>query len=169
MDCLLLNASGAPVSVLPLSIINWQEAIKYYVTGKADVVLWHENWTIHTVNWETNVPSVLILREYMKPKATVRFSRSAIFIRDNGQCQYCGSKLTSKTATLDHVLPSSKGGKTTWDNCTLACSACNSSKGNNEKIKPKIKPYKPDYYELVNKRKQFDFNVKHKEWLDFII
>ena len=78
MDCLLLNASGMPVSVLPLSTITWQEAIKYMVTSKADVVLWHEDWTVHSTNWETNVPSVLMLREYMKPKTSVRFSRSEI-------------------------------------------------------------------------------------------
>lgn len=169
MDCLLLNASGMPVSVLPLSTISWQEAIKYIVLEKADVVLWHDNWTIHSANWETNVPSVLILREYMKPKTSVRFSRSAVFLRDSGECQYCGTKLTSKTATLDHVLPSSKGGKTSWDNTVIACGPCNSSKGDNHHIKPRIKPYKPDYFELVNKRKKFEFIVQHKEWLDFII
>lgn len=169
MDCLLLNASGLPVSVLPLSTIDWQMSIKYLVSGKADPVLWHENWVVRSTNWETLVPSVLILREYMKPKTSIRFSRSAIFIRDNGECQYCGAKLTSKTATLDHVIPSSKGGKTTWDNCTLSCAKCNSLKGNNEKIIPKILPYKPDYYELVNKRKKFDFNVKHKEWINYIL
>ena len=170
MDCLLLNASGMPVSVLPLSTINWQEAIKYMVLEKADVVLWHENWTIRSANWETNVPSVLILREYMKPKTTVRFSRSSVFIRDEGQCQYCGTKLTSKTATLDHVVPSSKGGKTTWDNTVIACGPCNSAKGDKQHgFKPRIKPYKPDYFELVNKRKKFEFNIQHKEWMEFIV
>ena len=169
MDCLLLNASGMPVSVLPLSTISWQEAIKYMVTNKADVILWHENWTVHSTNWETNVPSVLMLREYMKPKSTVRFSRSAVYIRDEGQCQYCGTKLTHKTATLDHVLPSSKGGRTTWDNTVICCAPCNSRKGDNQNIKPHKKPYKPDYYELSNKRKKFEFIVQHKEWLDYIV
>ena len=169
MDCLLLNASGMPVSVLPLSTINWQDAIKYMVLAKADVVLWHENWTIRSANWETNVPSVLILREYMKPKTSVRFSRTNIFVRDSGRCQYCNIKLTRHTATIDHVVPSSKGGKTTWDNCSLSCSTCNVAKGNNEKIIPKNLPYKPSYYELVNKRKKMDFKVKHQEWLEYIV
>jgi len=170
MDCLLLNASGMPVSVLPLSTINWQDAIKYMVLDKADVVLWHENWTIRSANLETNVPSVLILREYMKPKTSVRFSRSSVFIRDNGECQYCGTKLTKNTATLDHVVPSSRGGKTTWDNTVIACGPCNSAKGDKQHgFNPRNKPYKPDYFELSNKRKRLAFNVRHKEWLDFII
>jgi len=169
MDCLLLNASGLPVSVLPLSIIDWQEAIKYMVLEKADVIQWHEDWIVNSSNWSTMVPSVLMLREYMKPKGTVRFSRTALYYRDNGECQYCGTPLTIKSATIDHVLPASKGGKTSWDNCSIACEKCNFTKGNNEKIRPRMKPYKPDYFELVNKRKKFDFNVKHKEWLKYIM
>lgn len=169
-DCLLLNASGMPVSILPLSTIDWQLSIKYVIMGKADVLLWHKNWVVHSVNWETNVPSVLMLKEYMKPKSSVRFSRATLYLRDNGQCQYCGTPLTSKTATIDHVIPASKGGKTSWDNCTISCAPCNSAKGDTQyRFKPRVKPYKPDYFELVNKRKKFEFIVDHKEWLDFIV
>lgn len=168
MDCLLLNASGMPVSVMPLSTITWQDAVKIMVLGKADVILWHENWTIHSSNWETNVPSVLILREYMKPKNTVRFNRASLYVRDEGKCQYCDTTLNYKTATIDHVIPSSKGGKTNWTNCALSCGPCNSKKGDKQGFKPKTTPYKPDYFELVNKRMKFEFNVKHKEWLEFI-
>lgn len=165
----MLNASGMPVSVIPLSTISWQEAIKYMVLEKADVLVWHEDWIVRSTNWETNVPSVLILREYLKPKNVVKFSRATLFIRDEGTCQYCGSRLTYKTATIDHVIPSSKGGRTSWNNCALSCSKCNSEKGNSYPWKsPYNTPYKPDYFELVNKRKKFGFEVKHKEWLHYI-
>lgn len=168
-DCLVLNADGLPVSVLPLSTISWQEAIKYMVLEKADVLLFHENWIVHSAIWETQVPSVIMLREYMKAKTSVRFSRGNVWLRDNGECQYCGDSITRKEATLDHVLPSSKGGLTSWENTVTACSPCNSSKGSETKgWKPRIRPYKPDFYELVNKRKRQGFDVRYKDWLQFI-
>jgi 5-methylcytosine-specific restriction endonuclease McrA len=169
-DTLVLNADGLPVSVLPLSTITWQDAIKYMVLDKANVLHWHDNWIVHSANWETPVPSVIMLRDYMKPKTSVRFSRSNVHLRDDGKCQYCGTSVDRKEATLDHVQPVSKGGKTTWDNCVTACGPCNSGKADKTKgWKPKVKPYKPDYYDLVNKRKKQDFNVRYKEWLQFIL
>jgi 5-methylcytosine-specific restriction endonuclease McrA len=111
----------------------------------------------------------MMLRDYMKPKHSVRFSRGNIYLRDNGECQYCGISIERKEATLDHVVPVSKGGKSTWENCTTACAPCNASKSDKQKgWKPKLKPYKPDFYELVNKRKKQAFNVRYEEWLQFI-
>lgn len=167
-DTLLLNADGAPVSFLPLSVINWQEAIKYMVLDKATVLSWHDNWIVHSARWETQVPSILILKEYMKPKTTIRFSKGNVFLRDNFTCAYCETVLQKKDCTLDHVLPTSHGGKTTFENCVTACSPCNANKGNNKKIRPKYKPHKPDFYELVNKRKRMPFQVRHPEWLEYL-
>jgi len=167
-DTLLLNADGAPVSFLPLSTLTWQDAIKYMVLDKATVLAWHEDWIVHSANWETPVPSIMILSAYMKPKTTVRFSKSNVFLRDNFTCQYCEKVLAKKECTLDHVTPSSHGGKTTFENTVCACGPCNAGKGNNKKVRPKFKPYKPDFYELVNKRKRLPFNIKHQEWLDYI-
>lgn len=167
-DTLLLNADGAPVSFLPLSVINWQDAIKYMVLEKAQVLAFHDNWIVHSANWETAVPSILMLREYMKPKTSVRFSKSNVFLRDSYKCQYCDKPLQKKECTLDHVLPSSHGGKTTFENTVTACGTCNANKGNNKKIKPKFKPHKPDFYELVNKRKRMPFNVRDPAWLEYI-
>jgi 5-methylcytosine-specific restriction endonuclease McrA len=167
-DTLLLNADGAPVSFLPLSTLTWQDAIKYMVLDKAHVLAWHDNWIVHSANWETAVPSILILREYMKPKTTVRFSKGNVFLRDNYTCAYCASKLEKKDCTLDHVLPSSMGGKTTFENTVTACGPCNANKGNNKKIVPKFKPHKPDFYELVNKRKRMPFQLRHEVWRDYI-
>lgn len=168
-DCLVLNADGLPVSVLPLSTISWQEAIKYMVLEKAEVLLFHENWIVHSASWETPVPSVIILHEYMKAKTSVRFSRGNVWLRDNGECQYCGDGIARKDSTLDHVIPSSKGGLTSWENTVTACGPCNSTKSDSTKgWKPLIRPYKPDFYELVNKRKRQGFEVRFKEWLQFI-
>jgi 5-methylcytosine-specific restriction endonuclease McrA len=170
-DTLLLNADGMPVGYMPLSTITWQDSIRYLVLNKADVIQYHDNWWVHSATWETQVPSVMMMRDYLKPKTTVRFSRGNVYLRDNCQCQYCGTSIERKDATLDHVLPVSKGGKSTWENCTTACGPCNASKSDKVKgWKPRIKPYKPEFYELVNKRKKLGFdNVRFKEWLQFII
>lgn len=167
-DTLLLNADGAPVSFLPLSVINWQDAIRYLVLDKANVLAYHDNWIVRSARWETQVPSILMLREYMKPKTTIRFSKGNVFLRDNYKCQYCGTALQKKDCTLDHVLPTSLGGKTTFENTVTACGPCNANKGNNKKIVPKHKPQRPDFYELVNKRKRMPFQVKHQDWLVYI-
>lgn len=168
-DCLVLNADGAPVSFLPVSTIDWQETIKYLVLDKCHVLAWHENWIVHSANWETRVPSIIMLKEYMKTKTTVRFSKGNVFLRDMYTCAYCEKHLQKKDCTLDHVLPTSHGGKTTFDNTVTACGPCNANKGNNKKVRPKYKPYKPDFYELVNKRKKLPFQVRHKEWLEYLL
>ena len=167
-DTLLLNADAQPVSFLPLSDISWQEAIRYMVLDKAAVLEWHDNWTVRSSTWETQVPSVLMLREFMKAKNTVRFSKQNIFLRDERRCQYCGVELTLNTSTMDHVLPISKGGKTTWHNVVTACYPCNNSKGNNPKIRPKVEPEQPNYWMLANNRKQKSWTVPHESWLNYI-
>lgn len=167
-DCLLLNSDGSPVSLLPLSVIDWQEAIKHVVLEKAVAVAWHDNWVINSVNWSTPVPAVLMLTDYMKPKTAIRFSKANVFLRDEHTCQYCGKHLQKHECTLDHVLPSSHGGKTSWDNTVTACGPCNANKGNNRKIVPKYKPHKPDYWELVAKRRKIPFSVRHESWRDFL-
>lgn len=167
-DCLVLNADGAPISFLPISTIDWQEAIKYMVLDKATVLAWHDDWIVRSARWETPVPSVIILKEYMKAKTTVRFSKSNVFLRDLYTCLYCEDVLQKKDCTLDHVLPVSKGGKTTFENTVTACATCNANKGASTKYKPKYKPYKPDFYELVNKRKRLPFQVRHDAWLEYL-
>ena len=167
-DTLLLNSDAQPVSWLPLSTLTWQDAIKYMVLDKARVLEFHDDWIVHSANWETPVPSIMMLTEYMKPKTGIRFSKSNVFLRDSYTCQYCGVKLEKSKCTLDHVLPTSHGGKTTFDNSTTACGPCNANKGADKRIKPRHKPYKPDYWELVNKRKQMAFHVRDPRWNDYI-
>ena len=164
-DTLLLNADAQPVSLLPLSVITWQDAIRYMVLDKVEVMEWHEDWIVRSANWSTRVPAVIMLREYQKPKNTMRLSKRNIFLRDQYVCQYCGTEVTETTATLDHVHPVSLGGKTTWENSTTACKPCNYKKAAHVgKFKPKNTPYKPHFWDLVEKRRARGFHISHPSW-----
>jgi 5-methylcytosine-specific restriction endonuclease McrA len=165
---LLLNADASPISVIPLSVISWEEAIQKMVSDKAIVLEWYDNWIVHSASWETKVPAVMILKEYQKKKTGVRFSKQNVFLRDMYTCQYCGDSVTSKHATLDHVLPVSHKGKSTFENTVCACASCNANKGNNHKIVPKVKPVKPTYFQLIDKRKKMKFDLRHPSWAAYL-
>jgi hypothetical protein len=79
MSTLLLNADMQPLSFLPLSTVDWQEAIRYMVLDKATVLEWHDDWIVRSARWETRVPAVIMLRDYQKPKATVRLPKEIYF------------------------------------------------------------------------------------------
>ena len=99
----------------------------------------------------------------------MRLSKRNIFLRDQYACQYCGTEVTDQTATLDHVLPVSKGGKTTWENSTTACKPCNYRKAAHVgKFKPKNTPYKPHFWDLAEKRKQKGYHLGHPSWATYL-
>jgi 5-methylcytosine-specific restriction endonuclease McrA len=169
MSTLLLNADMPPVSLLPLSTVDWQEAIRYLVLDKVEVLEWHDDWIVHSATWETRVPAVVMLKEYQKPKSTMRFSKRNVFLRDSYKCQYCSIEVTETAATLDHVVPVSKGGKTTWENSTTACKPCNYRKAAHVgKFKPKVTPYKPSFWDLVEKRRLRGWHYQHNSWINYL-
>jgi 5-methylcytosine-specific restriction endonuclease McrA len=86
---------------------------------------------VRTVRGPVRVPTVLVLARYKKvPKRRPKLSARGIWERDGGQCQYTGKKLAPHEGNIDHVLPRSRGGQTTWENCVLADRQINSLKGN---------------------------------------
>ena len=167
-DVLVLNADARPVSYLPLSVVEWKEAITYMCLDKCAVLEWYDDWVVSSPSWETRVPAVIMLKDMMKRKATPRFSKSNLYLRDLYTCQYCSDRLPKKELTIDHVQPVSKGGKTNWTNIVTACKSCNVAKGARTDIKPIQPPYAPDYYGLVRKRKQMTFELKHKTWEQYL-
>lgn len=75
-------------------------------------------------------PEVIALTKYSGYMShTAPFSRAALWVRDRNQCQYCGKYPKKADRTIDHIIPVSRGGKTTWDNCVLSCLPCNTKKG----------------------------------------
>ena len=78
------------------------------VLDKCTVLEWYDDWIVRSARWETRVPAVLMLKEYQRPKHTMRLSKRNIFLRDSFTCQYCDISVTESTATLDHVLLSAR-------------------------------------------------------------
>jgi 5-methylcytosine-specific restriction endonuclease McrA len=168
MSTLLLNADAQPTSIIPLSVVSWEDAIRYYYTDKVDVLAWYEDKIVRSEKWSVNVPAVIMLHEYQKPKYTTRLAKRNIFLRDEYTCQYCGVKVLEKDATLDHVHPISLGGKNTWENLTTACKPCNWGKGNVVGLKPKTIPYRPSFWELAEKSRKQGWPVQHPSWHEFL-
>lgn len=84
---------------------------------------------IHSGRDVFRVPEVILLSDYDKlPQNTVQFSRRQLYRRDNYMCQYCGARPGTEELSIDHIIPTSRGGGTTWTNCALACVPCNSKK-----------------------------------------
>jgi len=84
---------------------------------------------VHTSKMAIRVPTVIVLATYAKvPKKRPKLSAKTIWDRDKGVCQYTGKKLSREEGNIDHVLPRSKGGATSWDNCVLADKKVNTKK-----------------------------------------
>jgi len=85
---------------------------------------------VRTVSGQLKAPEVIVLSGYNGfPPKRVKFSRRNIFSRDKYTCQFCGSKPRRDDMTIDHIVPRSRGGRSTWENVVLACTSCNKRKG----------------------------------------
>lgn len=120
---------------VPLYTVDWTVAIGDVYIGRAEIVEIHEDIRIGIVGGSIPFPKVIkfktldsITKSFKKNRS--RFSRTDLFARDSGTCQYCEKKLTRETATVDHVMPRSRGGLTSWENCVISCNDCNCKKGN---------------------------------------
>jgi 5-methylcytosine-specific restriction endonuclease McrA len=113
----------------PLRIISWQRAVRLLTLGKVEVVE-ETDQVIRSVSFVIRLPSVVRLLRLIRPKRPeVKFSRQNIYLRDNFRCQYCGARVSSSELNLDHVIPRSLGGQTTWENIVTCCIPCNVRKG----------------------------------------
>lgn len=103
------------------------------------------------------LPKIVVLKEFSRHlMGNAQFSKKNVLIRDNHECCYCGDKLKRSEATLDHVVPKSKGGKTVWNNIVTACEPCNTYKGNRLVKECSLSllrnPYVPTKLEILNKQ-----------------
>ena len=158
---LVLNLDFSPITVCTV-----QRAFLLVYLHKADLISENSDYKLHTVTNTFPMPSVIKLKRYINvPYRGVMLSRDNIFKRDGYQCVYCGS---NKDLTLDHVVPKSLGGKTSWKNLATACKRCNTSKGDYTPEKAEMKmshyPFKPSCIMFLREFSGYDY----EEWKPYL-
>lgn len=127
---LLLNQTFEPLNFInhrKVLKLLMKEKVHVFINENGDLSVWDRS--ISTVSGKIQLPATLILNNrIVKRRHRVRFTRCALMTRDSWMCQYCGDKLGDKAATIDHIVPRSQGGNTSWSNCVAACKDCNKKK-----------------------------------------
>jgi 5-methylcytosine-specific restriction endonuclease McrA len=162
---LVLNRNWQPVNVATVArslTMMWNESARAVDPDDFRLYTWAD-WSrlkpkdgepfIQAVTLRLRVPEVVTLMHYDRPReSAVPFSRRNIFKRDHMTCQYCGARPGSEELTIDHVIPRAHGGTSTWENCALACVACNAKKANRTPDQAHMKlrrtPHRPSWKPL---------------------
>ncbi len=177
---LVLNRNWQPVNVATVAralVLLWNESARVVDPHDYQLYTWAD-WSrlrlradepfIQAVRLRLRVPEVVALNGYDRlPVAHVTFSRRNIFKRDHSTCQYCGAQPGGEELTIDHVLPRSQGGVSSWENCVLACMACNKRKADRTPeqagLKLRRKPVRPAWKPLYA-----DHSVRIASWSKFV-
>ena len=112
---LVLNADYRPLSYYPLSLWSWQDSIKSVFLNRVSIVSYYDR-VVRSPSFSMKLPSVIALKDFIKPLRNPNFTRFNVFLRDKFTCQYCGNK---RDLTFDHLLPKSKVTKTQDGNVIL--------------------------------------------------
>lgn len=151
----LLNADYTPLMVVKL-----RRAINLLVKKKA-VIVEATNRIIQNTEktFSLAVPRIIRLIDYVKQLGRVHINctKRNILLRDGFKCAYCGEKVNESELTIDHIIPTSRGGKTTFENCVSACFECNSRKKKDKTPEEagmtlRIRPYKPSFVQFIAMR-----------------
>ena len=153
-----------------LKFVTWDRALKLMNREKVEVVSLWEGVSVHSASTSINLPSTLRLRSHVRFFRYIpKFSKTLVKKRDNFECQYCGRTPGRNALTLDHVIPISRGGETSFENCVAACYKCNNQKNNKmlSEIKMKLintpkKPVYDIYYGLLPSK------IRHPDWKMFL-
>ncbi len=144
---------------------SWLEMSQMRAESKEPI----DDW-IRSVNFELQVPRIVRLLEYDRiPRLTLRFNRRNLFARDGHRCQYCGTAFPTHQLSLDHVVPRSRGGETSWENVVCSCVRCNTRKGGRTpqeaRMKLLTKPRRPAQSPMVTHKLN---NPKYAVWGIFL-
>lgn len=179
---LVLNPDYRPVSVLPPSVLSWDEAMNKISTGDISVAETYDDIAVPSASSAFLLPAVLVRNRASKRKQEVHFSRHNVFMRDAYRCQYCGKdgqgvelnevdfRIRRRTElTYDHHNPRTKGGKTEWENIVTACTACNSEKGSRTNFRRPLRlPRKPTYSELAAFAIRQPISIPCEKWAPYL-
>ena len=139
-----------------INFISWERAMTLIHKGKAEAIKYADDF-IRSFSGVFRIPLVLKLVKLARLvyKKHVPFSKRAVFIRDDFTCAYCGERCKDHP-TLDHVIPQSRGGLSTWENTVCACRKCNARKGSmstkEAHMHLRFKPFQPTIQEFLQKR-----------------
>jgi len=165
---LVLNADYRPLSYYPLSIWPWQEAVKAVFLDRVGIIAEYDK-VVRSPTTAIRIPSVVVLKEYVRPQKRVAFTRFNLFLRDEFCCQYCAAR---GDLTFDHVVPRARGGITCWENVVAACARCNLHKGSRSLrasgLSLRRPPRRPSAEDLRNIGRKFPPNHLHASWIDFL-
>lgn len=128
MPVLVLNSSFQPLSVIPerrLIVLLSKQKVTFLDNSMRELI--EESIKARRLELERPV-IVQLLANVRIPRVALQPTRSNIMLRDDETCQYCGKH--SRDLTLDHIIPRSRGGQSTWENLVASCKACNGKKGN---------------------------------------
>ncbi len=144
---------------------SWREVSELHAEFKEP----DQDW-IRSVSFEIQVPRVLRLLNYDRvPQQRVRLNRRNIFARDGNHCQYCGRRFATSELSLDHIVPTCRGGETTWENLVCACVKCNVRKGGRTPTEAGLKliriPIRPKRSPLLAIKLG---NPKYASWRTFL-
>ena len=148
----------------PINVCNARRAIRMMITGKADTVETN-GLLVRSEAMEFHLPAVIRLRTYVyvPRRSQIPFSKKNVMRRDENTCQYCGAK--GGFLTVDHVLPRSRGGRSTWENVVCSCRRCNAKKGDRTpdeaRLKLKKQPQKPKSFIFHYLNHRFPQAVQH--------
>lgn len=150
----------------PLTICSVNRAFLLVFLDKADMIEADGNQYLHSVKNTYSKPTVIRIKNYINvPYRSIVLTRQNIFKRDHNKCQYCES---TKDLTLDHLVPRSKGGKSTWINLVTACQTCNSKKGNlspdSVGLKLSRQPFRPSYLMFL----KLSIGTMRSEWMQYL-
>jgi 5-methylcytosine-specific restriction endonuclease McrA len=177
---LVLNRNWQPVHVATVEralVLVWNDSARVVDPEDFQLYTWAD-WSrlkprdgegfVQAVWFRLRVPEVVTLTSYDRlPLGAVTFSRRNVSKRDRYTCQYCGSQPRSEELTIDHVLPRSQGGVSSWENCVLACVACNKRKADRTPeqagVKLRKRPIRPAWKPLYA-----DHTTRIASWSKFI-
>jgi 5-methylcytosine-specific restriction endonuclease McrA len=160
------DAQGEATQWQNLDFAEWQELSQF----KAEMQPAEFEW-IHTVQLQIAIPRIIRLLAYDKlPRQDVKFNRRNLYARDGNRCQYCGRRMPTSELSLDHVLPRSQGGKTTWENIVCCCIRCNVKKGGRTPEQASMhlitRPVKPRRSPVISVRLTDERYWSWKQFLD---
>ena len=154
----------------PIRVISWKRAFTMLTLGKVEVIEEYDH-DIRSCYLVFKMPAVVrLVSAFRRHRRPVKFSRVNLYARDRYRCQYCGSKESLGDLTFDHVVPRSRGGKTTWTNVVAACVACNHRKGNRTPaeagMRLRRKPERPEWVPAVTL--QISLRSVPDAWRDYL-